>query len=223
MNDLPAYQTVVFDLDGTLLDTLEDLTRSTNAALAAHGMPRRGIEDVGRFAGNGIARLIHRAVPTGTTQQEEAAVLEDFRCHYQEHCADHTGPYAGVPEMLARLREAGLALAVVSNKADFAVRELVERQFPGTFDAVLGENEAAGIPKKPAPAMVEAALARMGRGREGLVYVGDSEVDVETAANSGCPCVSVTWGFRTRVELARAGATTFVDTPAELAHVLLGV
>ena len=219
---MPAYKTVVFDLDGTLLDTLEDLTISTNAALAAHGMPSHPIESVRRFVGNGIALLIHRAVPAGTPADVEAAVLEDFKRHYGAHCEDHTGPYVGVPDLLARLRDAGLALAVVSNKADFAVQELVGRQFPATFDAVLGENEAAGISKKPAPAMVEAALARMGRGRDGLVYVGDSEVDVQTAANAGCPCLSCTWGFRTRAELVAAGATTFVDTPEELGRVLLG-
>ena len=219
---MPAYKTAVFDLDGTLLDTLEDLMLSTNAALAAHGMPAHSLDDVRRFVGNGVALLIKRAVPAGTPADVEAAVLEDFKRHYGAHCEDHTGPYPGIPEMLARLREAGVALAVVSNKPDFAVQELVERRFPGTFDAVLGENEAAGISKKPAPAMVEAALARMGRDREGMVYVGDSEVDVATAANAGCPCLSVTWGFRTREELVDAGATTFVETPAELARVILG-
>lgn len=216
-----TYRTVVFDLDGTLLDTLEDLMLSTNAALAVNQMPQHSLEDVRRFMGNGIATLIHRAVPAGTPDNAEAGVLADFRRIYGEHCEDHSGPYDGVPEMLASLRQAGLALAVVSNKADFAVQELVERWFPGTFDAVLGENEAAGISRKPSSAMVEAALARMGRDHEGLVYVGDSEVDILTAENSGCPCVSVTWGFRTRDELLRSGATVLVDAPAELADVLL--
>ena len=218
---MPAYQTVVFDLDGTLLDTLEDLHLSTNAALAAHDMPTHSIDDVRRFVGNGIALLIHRAVPAGTPADVEAAVLEDFKRHYGAHCEDHTGPYPGIPQMLARLCEAGVAVAVVSNKADFAVQELVARQFPDTFDAVLGENEAAGIRKKPAPDMVEAALGRMGATRDGMVYVGDSEVDVQTAASVGCPCVSCTWGFRGRDELVRAGATTFVDTPDDLERVLL--
>ena len=217
-----ACTTAVFDLDGTLLDTLEDLHLSTNAALAAHGMPARTRDEVRRFVGNGIALLIHRAVPAGTPLATEEAVLEDFRRHYAEHCDDHTAPYPGIEVLLAHLRAAGTRLAVVSNKADFAVQELVARQFPGTFDAVLGENEAAGISKKPAPAMVEAALARMGRSRDGMVYVGDSEVDVQTAANAGCPCLSCTWGFRTRDELTAAGATTFVDTTEELAEVLLG-
>lgn len=219
---MPAYKTVVFDLDGTLLDTLEDLMLSTNAALAAHGMPEHSLEDVRRFVGNGVALLIKRAVPAGTTSDVEAAVLEDFKRHYGAHCEDHTGPYAGIPDLLAHLRAAGVRLAVVSNKGDFAVQELVSRQFPDTFDAILGENEAAGIRKKPAPDMVEAALERMGAGRDGLVYIGDSEVDVQTAANVGCPCVSCTWGFRGVDELIAAGATTFVDTPAELERVLLG-
>ena len=219
---MPAYQTVVFDLDGTLLDTLDDLHLSTNAALAAHGMPTHSIDNVRRFVGNGIALLIHRAVPAGTPADVEATVLEDFKRHYGAHCEDHTGPYPGIPQMLAHLREAGVSVAVVSNKANFAVQELVARQFPDTFDAVLGENEAAGIRKKPAPDMVEAALGRMGRTHKGLVYVGDSEVDVQTAASVGCPCVSCTWGFRGRDELVRAGATTFVDTPEELERVLLG-
>ena len=224
---MPAYQTAVFDLDGTLLNTLEDLHLSTNAALAAHGMPPHSLDDVRRFVGNGIRKLIERAVPVGTTAAEQEAVYQDFCAHYAAHCEDHTGPYPGVPELLAHLRAAGVRLAVVSNKGvsnkgDFAVQELVARQFPGAFDAVLGENEAAGIHKKPAPDMVEAALARMGATHDGLVYIGDSEVDVQTAANVGCPCISCTWGFRGVDDLLAAGATTLVDTPAELGRVLLG-
>lgn len=218
---MPAYETVVFDLDGTLLNTLEDLHLSTNAALAAHGMPAHTLDDVRRFVGNGIRLLIHRAVPAGTPAATENAVYQDFCAHYAAHCEDHTGPYPGVPELLAHLRAAGVRLAVVSNKGDFAVQELIARQFPGAFDAVLGECEERGIRKKPAPDMVNAALERMGATRAGLVYVGDSEVDVQTAANVGCPCITCTWGFRGRDELLAAGATTLVDTPAELERVLL--
>ena len=218
---MPAYATAVFDLDGTLLNTLEDLHISTNAALSAHGMPARTLDEVRRFVGNGIRLLIRRAVPDGTSDVERDAVYEDFCAHYAAHCEDHTGPYPGIPELLAHLRAAGVRLAVVSNKGDFAVQELVARQFPGAFDAVLGENEAAGIRKKPAPDMVEAALGRMGAARDGMAYVGDSEVDVQTAAAVGCSCISCTWGFRGRDELVAAGATTFVDTPAELERVLL--
>lgn len=219
---MAAYATAVFDLDGTLLNTLEDLHLSTNAALAAHDMPPHSIDDVRRFVGNGIRLLIERAVPAGTPAAEREAVYQDFCTHYAAHCEDHTGPYPHIPELLAHLRAAGVRLAVVSNKGDFAVQELIARQFPGAFDAVLGENEAAGIRKKPAPDMVLAALQRMGAGRDGLVYIGDSEVDVQTAASVGCPCVSCTWGFRAPDELVAAGATTFVDTPAELERVLLG-
>lgn len=219
---MPAYQTAVFDLDGTLLDSLCDLHLSINAVLAAHDMPTHSLDDVRRFVGNGIRKLVERAVPAGTDDAQRDAVYEDFCAHYAAHCEDHTGPYAGIPELLAHLRAAGVRLAVVSNKGDFAVQELVSRQFPDTFDAILGENEAAGIRKKPAPDMVEAALARMGASRDGLVYIGDSEVDVQTAANEGCPCVSCTWGFRSVDELLAAGATTFVDTPDELERVLLG-
>ena len=146
---MPAYETVVFDLDGTLLNTIEDLHLSTNAALAAHGMPQHTLDDVRRFVGNGIRKLIERAVPAGTSAAEQDAVYEDFCTHYAAHCEDHTGPYPGIPELLAHLRAAGVRLAVVSNKGDFAVQELIARQFSGAFDAVLGENEAAGIRKKP--------------------------------------------------------------------------
>lgn len=219
---MPAYSTAIFDLDGTLLDSLEDLHLSTNVALAEHGLPARSLEEVRRFVGNGIRKLVERAVPAGTGAAEQEAVYEDFCAHYAAHCEDHTGPYPGILELLARLRAAGVRLAVVSNKGDFAVQELVARQFPGAFDAILGENEAAGIRKKPAPDMVEAALARMGADRDGMVYIGDSEVDVQTAASVGCPCISCTWGFRSVDDLLAAGATTFVNTPAELERVLLG-
>lgn len=219
---MPAYSTAIFDLDGTLLDSLCDLHLSTNVALAEHGLPARSLEEVRRFVGNGIRKLVERAVPAGTGAAEQEAVYEDFCAHYAAHCEDHTGPYPGILELLARLRAAGVRLAVVSNKGDFAVQELVARQFPGAFDAILGENEAAGIRKKPAPDMVEAALARMGADRDGMVYIGDSEVDVQTAASVGCPCISCTWGFRSVDDLLAAGATTFVNTPAELERVLLG-
>lgn len=219
---MPAYSTAIFDLDGTLLDSLEDLHLSTNVALAEHGLPARSLEEVRRFVGNGIRKLVERAVPAGTGAAEQEAVYEDFCAHYAAHCEDNTGPYPGIRELLARLRAAGVRLAVVSNKGDFAVQELVARQFPGAFDAILGENEAAGIRKKPAPDMVEAALARMGADRDGVVYIGDSEVDVQTAASVGCPCISCTWGFRSVDDLLAAGATTFVNTPAELERVLLG-
>lgn len=218
---MAAFDTIVFDLDGTLLDTLEDLMVSTNAALAAHGMPERTLDEVRSFVGNGAALLVHRAVPAGTSPDDEASVLAAFKRHYEAHCEDHTAPYDGVPELLAHLREAGVRMAVVSNKPDFAVQELVSRRFPDAFDCALGECEERGIRKKPAPDMVEAVLQRLGASRDGLAYVGDSEVDVATAAACACSCLACSWGFRDRDQLVEAGATTIVDTPAELERILL--
>ncbi len=209
---------VIFDMDGTILNTLEDLLESTNAALAANGFPERSLAEVRRFVGNGIAKLIERAVPEGTPADVRGRVLADFKEHYAVHCADHTHPYAGVPELLADLRARGVLTAVVSNKADFAVQTLARDYFPGLFDCVLGEKE--GIAKKPAPDMVNAVLNKLGVAPAGARYVGDSEVDVETARNSGLSGVFVTWGFRSVETLRAAGAAVLAATPAELAEKL---
>ena len=215
------YKTVVFDLDGTLLDTLEDLYLAVNHALADHGMPARTLDEVRLATGNGIALLVARSVPEGCDDELRERVFSDFKSYYGEHAMDHTAPYAGMRGLVGHLRAAGARVAVVSNKADFAVQEIIDATFAGDFDCVMGENEAAGIPKKPARQMVDAAIAAMG-GRDGRVaYVGDSEVDVATAANADCDCVACSWGFRGREWLRRAGATTIVDTPAELERVLL--
>lgn len=217
-----AYQTVVFDLDGTLLDTSADLVLAVNHALASRGLPERTAADVMAATGNGIAVLIAKSVPAGTPEDVHAQVFEEFKRYYAAHAMDHTLPYPGIPELVERLRAAGAHVAVVSNKADFAVQEIIDARMPGAFDAVLGECMEAGIAKKPAPDMVEAVLARLGLSREGLAYVGDSEVDIATAANCHCPCISVSWGFRSRDELIAAGAARIVDTPYELESVLLG-
>lgn len=215
------YQTVVFDLDGTLLDTLEDLYLAVNHTLADAGLPARSRDEVRLFTGNGIARLIEQSVPEGCTEEVREQVFSDFKVYYGAHSMDHTAPYAGMSELVARLRAAGARVAVVSNKADFAVQKIIGATFPDAFDCVMGENEAAGIPKKPARQMVDAALVAMG-GRSGAVaYVGDSEVDVATAANAECDCIACSWGFRGRKWLQDAGATLIVDTPDELGHVLL--
>ena len=219
---MPAYQTAVYDLDGTLLNTLDDLYISMSHALESNGCPPRTEDEIRSFLGNGMKVLVRLSLPEGSAPELEEAVAASFKEHYAAHCEDHTGPYEGIPEMLERLRAAGVRLAVVSNKGDFAVQELIARQFPGAFDAVLGECEERGIRKKPAPDMVEAALERLGGSREGLVYIGDSEVDLQTAANVGCPCVICSWGFRSREQLVADGASTIVDTPDELGRVLLG-
>ncbi len=217
------YQAVVFDLDGTLLNTLEDLYLSVNRALAAHDLPRRSRDEVRLATGNGIARLIERSVRADCPDDLREKVFADFKADYGVHSMDHTAPYQGIVEVLDDLRAAGARLAVVSNKADFAVQELIAAVFPGVFDCVMGENEAAGIRKKPAPDMVWAALDRMDVGRaHPFVYVGDSEVDLQTAKNLGCPCIACTWGFRDREWLVSQGAKSLVDTPKELGRVLLG-
>lgn len=214
------YKAVVFDLDGTLLYTLEDLYRATNHALAACGLPPRTIDEVRRFVGNGYRRLARLASPEGTPDAVQEEVLAHFNAYYLEHDQDHTAPYPGIPELLDGLAQAGLHLAVVSNKGDAAVQDLIAHYFPGAFEAVAGER--ADIRRKPAPDTVEAVMAKMGVSADETVYVGDSEVDVLTAANVGCDCIIVTWGFRDRSYLEEQGARVFANTTDELAR-LLGV
>lgn len=209
----------IFDMDGTILDTLGDIKGSMNAALAANGFPVRTLTEVRRFVGNGIAKLVERAVPAGTSPADTAKVLADFAAHYKLHCADTTKPYDGVREMLTALRAGGVRTAVVSNKADFAVQSLAGDYFPGLFDLVLGEK--AGVAKKPAPDMVEAVLTALDVPRSRTVYIGDSEVDVATAKNARLSGVFVTWGFRTPEVLRAAGGEALVDTPAALLRLLL--
>jgi phosphoglycolate phosphatase len=215
-----TYNTYIFDLDGTLLDTLTDLAASTNYALRTHGMPEHTIDEVRRFVGNGVRKLMERAVPDGTDNPLFDEAFATFRQHYMEHSLDTTRPYEGVPEMLAALKAKGCHLAVVSNKMMAATQELCRHFFPETIEVAIGENEAEGIRKKPAPDTVIAALRQLGVGEEGAVYVGDSDVDIMTARNSGLPCISVLWGFRDRQFLTAHGATTFVSHPSELLGLL---
>ncbi len=213
------YRAVLFDMDGTLLDTLEDMTASINAALSAEGLPRRTVDEVRRFVGNGNRKLAERAAGAGGGKDLTERVLRRFHEHYAVHCADHTRPYAGAAELLDRLRGRGIRTAVISNKADYAVRSLAARYFPGGFDCVTGERE--GIRRKPAPDGLLAALAEMGAGKDEAVYVGDSDVDIAAARNAGLPCISVTWGFRTKDFLLSRGASQTADTMDELEALLL--
>ncbi|MGN1084853.1 MAG: HAD family hydrolase [Lachnospiraceae bacterium] len=205
---------VIFDLDGTLLNTLEDLRTAVNLALRAKEYPERTLEQIRLAVGNGIRKLISRSVPAGTGPEEEEQIFQRFREEYQLHCSDTTAPYDGVTKLLHRLRTEGCLLAVVSNKADFAVQELVQQYFPGCFDAALGETE--GFARKPAPDMVEEVLRRLGVEKKNAVYVGDSEVDIVTARNTGLFCISVTWGFRDRNVLTEYGAECFAKDTEEL-------
>ena len=213
-------QLVIFDLDGTLLDTLDDLADAVNWALKQEQLPRRTREEVRAFVGNGIRNLIERAVPAGTEAAQTDRVFAGFKARYAGHCADKTRPYPGILELLARLRAEGIRTAVVSNKADFAVQTLCRDYFPGLVDCAVGER--AGIPKKPAPDSVQEVLRALKISREQAVYVGDSEVDVVTARNAGMNGILVLWGFRDRQTLERAGAKTFAATAEELCAALIG-
>ena len=213
------YTAVVFDLDGTLLYTLEDLFLATNHALEAVGLPPRTREEVRRFVGNGYRQLFRLATPERTPDELQERALAIFNTYYLAHDEDHTEPYPGIPELLAQLKEAGLSLAVVSNKGDAAVQDLMESYFPQTFAAIAGERE--GVRRKPAPDTVLAVMDKLGLAASDIVYVGDSEVDVATAANVGCACIAVTWGYRDVAELLAAGATTLADTTEELARIIL--
>ncbi len=211
-----TYNTYIFDLDGTLLDTLTDLAASTNYALRTHGMPEHTIDEVRRFVGNGVRKLMERAVPDGADNPLFDEAFATFRQHYMEHSLDTTRPYEGIPDMLAALKAKGCHLAVVSNKMMAATQELCRHFFPETIEVAIGENEAEGIRKKPAPDTVIAALRQLGVGEEGAVYVGDSDVDIDTARNSNLPCISVLWGFRDRDFLLQHGASTLISAPKEL-------
>lgn len=208
--------TIIFDLDGTLLNTLEDLTDSVNHAMRQYHLPVHTIEEIRTFVGNGAAKLIERAVLQGREHPAYDEILDTFRKHYQVHCEDKTGPYDGVTEMLAELRQAGYRMAIVSNKPDAAVKQLFGKYFGAYVQAAIGEHP--GAEKKPAPDMVLQALAELSSDALHAVYVGDSEVDLQTAANVPMPCVSVMWGFRTEEELRAAGASceNMIRTPQEL-------
>ena len=214
------YEAVIFDLDGTLLDTLEDLKNAVNAALKSAGLPERTMEEVRGFVGNGIVKLMERAVPEGENHPAFDAIMDTFRQYYGVHCRDNTAPYRGIPELLDALRERGIKMAVVSNKAEFAVQELIPLYFKEQISAAYGENETAGIRKKPHADMVFQALKEMGCTREKALYVGDSDVDLETADNADMVCVAVSWGFRERRFLEDRGARYIIDRPDELLKIL---
>ncbi len=211
-----TYKTYIFDLDGTLLDTLNDLHASCNYALRTHGMPERSLEEVRQFVGNGVKKLMERAIPDGLENPLLEETLQTFRQHYLLHNLDTTLPYPGIMEMLQQLKAQGKRIAVVSNKFYAATQDLCKHFFGDTIQVAIGERE--DIKKKPAPDTVLEALRQLQVTRQDAVYVGDSEVDVETARNSGIPCISVLWGFRSKSFLLSHGATMFIETPNELTN-----
>lgn len=208
------YNTYIFDLDGTLLSTLGDLAASCNYALRTNGMPERTIDEVRVFVGNGVKKLMERAVPNGEDNPAFEKTYSDFRKHYMEHNLDTTKPYDGVMDLLKELNSRGKKVAVVSNKFYAATQELCRHFFGNLVQVAIGERE--DIRKKPAPDTVIEAMRQLGVTTEGAVYIGDSDVDIETARNSGMPCISVLWGFRDRDFLLQHGAITLVDTPADI-------
>mgnify|MGYP002625688897 CR=1 FL=1 len=208
------YEAYIFDLDGTLLDTLADLAASVNVALETCHMPHRTIDDVRRFVGNGVRVLMQRAVPEGTDEQHTEEALNVFRRHYLSHSMDTTCPYEGIIPLLRSLKSKGKRVAVVSNKFQKATEELCAHFFGSLVDVAIGES--GKIRKKPAPDTVVEAMRRLGVDADHAVYIGDSEVDIQTAHNCSLPCISVLWGFRSRDFLLQHGATTFVTSPQDI-------
>ena len=212
---------VIFDLDGTLLDTLTDLANAVNAALEANGMPVRTIEEIRQFVGNGARNLLIRSVPDGLENPKFEKTLAAFRSYYADHCKDYTKPYEGIMELLESLKQLGIKMAIVSNKPDSAVKELAKEYFGAYIAVAIGDRE--GVARKPAPDTVYKALEELGVSSKEAVYVGDSDVDIMTAMNAEMPCISVTWGFRDREFLMFHGAGQFADTSEELQALLFGL
>ncbi len=215
-----SIQTILWDLDGTLLDTLEDLTDGVNHALFAFGYPPRSLEEIRSFVGNGSRKLITCCLPEHTPEDQLEAVHQEFQRYYRLHAQIKTKPFAGILPLLKRLKEAGITMSVVSNKPHAAVVPLVGQYFGDLFQGATGEK--AGIPRKPAKDMIVEAIHQLGADPKRTVYVGDSEVDVLTAKNASLPCISVCWGFRDPEQLSAAGATVLCRNMEELEAALLG-
>ncbi len=208
----------LFDLDGTLLNTLDDLHDAVNYALGAHSYPLRTLAQTRKAVGNGVRNLMIRSLPKGEETPDFDAVLETFRAYYASHSLVKTAPYDGVFALLSNLKAKGHRIGVVSNKFDAATKSICAHFFPNLIDVAIGEAEEKGIRKKPCPDSVFEAIRVLGGRKEDTVYIGDSEVDIETAQNAAVPCITVTWGFRDEAELASAGATCFVHSLPELAE-----
>ena len=209
---------VIFDLDGTLLNTLGDLRAATNHALEVRGLPPHSMEEIRQFIGNGIRLLICRAMPEGTPEAEIDAALDDFKAYYAAHIHDRTVPYDGIPQLLTALRKRGIKVAVLSNKIDSASQQLIEYFFPEKTDVVFGEH--VGVPRKPDPTSCRMVMQQLGVQPEQVLYVGDSGTDMQTAKNAGLYAVGVTWGFRSKEVLLKYGADVLVHRPEQILQVL---
>lgn len=212
------YKTIIFDLDGTLLNTLNDLAAAANYALAKNKLPLRTKDEIRMFVGNGIHKLVERSVPANSPKSIQNAVFHDLNTYYKQHCADNTHPYPGIIQLLQKLRELGCQTAIVSNKPDYGVQALAKQYFYGQLDAACGER--TGIAKKPAPDMLLAIMQELHADKNSTVYVGDSDTDIETAFNAGVPCIGACWGFRGRKFLEEHGAELLADTVNDLLPLL---
>lgn len=208
------YSLAVFDLDGTLLDTLDDLYLSVNYALKKHGFPERSRDEVRHFIGNGVKKLMERATPDGTDEKTNEVCLKSFREHYLEHMSDNTSPFVGVPSMLEEIKNHGIKIAVVSNKLHEAVKQLCDDYFPYLIDEAIGVSDEKE--RKPSPINVVKAMKEFSCGTEQTIYIGDSEVDVETAHNASLKCIGVTWGFRDRDVLEKSGCDFIAESTTEV-------
>ncbi|WP_022762319.1 HAD family hydrolase [Butyrivibrio sp. AD3002] len=210
---------VIFDMDGTILDSLDDLRDSVNHALRENGLPERSTKEVRAFLGKGMVYLVNKCVPEGTDPETESRVLAMHKEYYPLHCTEKTKPYPGICELLRSLKDAGIKTAVVSNKTDENVHRLAKSYFDGLFTVAVGARE--GVPRKPSPELVDIALSELGVSKSEAVYVGDSDIDVATAKNSELSMVTVLWGFRDKPELIEAGAELFAKDTEELKEILL--
>ncbi len=208
------YKAVIFDMDGTILNTLEDLKNATNYSLRQFGMPERSLEEVRMFVGNGIRKLVERAVPAGTSEEKIAQVFDVFLEYYEIHSADNTSPYPGILELVEKLKKSGIKTAVSTNKADVPAQELGREYFNGIFDLIVGQQD--GLKVKPAPDSVNKILSILDIQKKDAIYIGDSDVDVQTAKNSGLDFIGVSWGFRGREFLEKNGAKNIVDNANEI-------
>jgi len=208
------YDAVIFDLDGTLLDTLGDLAASVNHALASFSYAPRTLDEVRSFVGNGVRTLNARSLPGGFDNPDYEAVFAAFQAHYASHCRDTTCPYPHIMELVQALKAKGVKLAIVSNKSDPEVKKLNDEFFEGQFLSAIGERP--DVQRKPAPDSLLQTMKDLGCEPARSVYVGDSEVDVMTARNAGVDCIAVTWGFRSPEQLQEAGASVLIDSPMEL-------
>lgn len=212
------YDTIIWDMDGTLLNTLDDLTDSVNEALLAFSLPLRTKSEIRAFIGNGVARLMELSVPDGRHNPRFEQIFAFFISCYDKNYRSKTKPYDGLSVLLTRMKASGYKMAIVSNKIDSALKELTALHFSDTISVSIGDYE--GVRRKPYPDKVFEALRILETDKNRAVYIGDTEVDIETARNAGIDCICVSWGFRDKNELEKAGAACIIDTPQQLAELL---